>query len=83
MSPPLVEPFRAKKPNFIMQYLPEYTMTGPGYVCEYNQPASPYRASQQWYRNVGYRDADWLESNVYKNGIANPYLPPVNRGYNY
>jgi hypothetical protein len=69
------EYYRPRTMNPLIAMLPEYSMVGPGYVCDTRQAPPVYRMPLQWYRNVGYREADWLN-----NRLIDRHHHPMNFG---
>jgi hypothetical protein len=73
------EYYRPRSMNPLMAMLPEYSMSGPGYICDTRQAPPVYRLPLQWQRNVGYREADW-----FNNRILDRHYHPMNfGGYDY
>ncbi|MDX1918850.1 MAG: hypothetical protein SFT81_06910 [Candidatus Caenarcaniphilales bacterium] len=71
--------YRPRNINPLIAMLPEYALSGPGYICELHQAPPVYRIPMRYYRNVGYREADWRN-----NRILDRHTFPVNfGGYNY
>ncbi|MDJ0626350.1 MAG: hypothetical protein QNJ31_08310 [Candidatus Caenarcaniphilales bacterium] len=58
------EYFRPRTMNSLIASLPEYSMFGPGYICDTRQAPPVYRLPLQYYRNVGYREADWFNNRL-------------------
>lgn len=73
------EYYRPRTVNPLMAMLPEYSLTGPGYICDKRQAPPVYRLPLQWNRNVGYREADWFNNRI----IDNRYNFVNFGGYNY
>lgn len=69
------EYYYPEKVTPLMKRLPEFSKTGPGYICELRQPAPVYRFPVQGNRINGYREADWSNNMLYNNTSA-----PVNFG---
>ncbi|HEY9886079.1 MAG TPA: hypothetical protein V6C96_02340 [Vampirovibrionales bacterium] len=57
--------------NPMIAMLPEYSMMGPGYVCDTRQAPPVYRLPLQYRRNVGYREADWFNNRLVDRHIHN------------
>lgn len=73
------EYFRPRTMNPLIASLPEYSMFGPGFICDTRQAPPVYRLPLQYYRNVGYREADW-----FNNRLNDRHLHPMNfGGYDY
>ncbi len=73
------EYYRPRTVNPLMAMLPEYSLTGPGYICEKHQAPPVYRLPLQWGRNTGYREADWFNNRI----IDMRYHPTNFGGYDY
>jgi hypothetical protein len=74
----LPEYYRPDTMNPLIMSLPEYSMYGPGFVCEKHQAPPVYRLPLQWGRNVGYREADW-----FNNRLNDNHLNQINFGGYY
>ncbi len=73
------EYYTPKRITPLIAQLPEYSMRGPGYICDKRQASPVYRYPLQYNRHIGYREADWAKNTLYDNGIF-----PVNfGGYTY
>ena len=73
------EYYRPKRMTPMISMLPEYSLTGPGYICDTRQAPPVYRMPLQYYRNVGYRESDW-----FNNRLFDRHAHSVNfGGYNY
>lgn len=73
------EYYRPRTMNALIASLPEYSLTGPGYICDTRQAPPVYRLPLQFYRNVGYREADW-----FNNRLNDRHQHPMNfGGYDY
>jgi hypothetical protein len=69
------EYYRPRVMNPMIAMLPEYSQAGPGYVCDTRQAPPVYRLPLQYYRNVGYREADW-----FNNRLLDRHHHPMNFG---
>ncbi|MFN5539342.1 MAG: hypothetical protein ACK481_04695 [Candidatus Melainabacteria bacterium] len=73
------EYYRPASINPLMAMLPEYSMFGPGFICDYRQAPPVYRLPMQYNRNIGYREADWLNNHI----LDRRGLPVNFGGWNY
>lgn len=71
----MYERYQPNTMNPLIARLPEYSSTGPGYICERRQPPMVYRFRIQYNRHIGYREADWI-----KNDMIDKHMYPVNFG---
>jgi hypothetical protein len=73
------EYYRPRTMNPMISMLPEYSLRGPGYICDTRQAPPVYRLPLQFTRNVGYREADW-----FNNRLVDRHQHPMNfGGYDY
>jgi hypothetical protein len=64
-QPPHADLYKPRSLNAISRQLPEFNMTGPGYICTPEAIPPIYRFPLQYYREVGYREPDWVNSRIY------------------
>jgi hypothetical protein len=69
------EYYRPRTMTPMIAMLPEYSLAGPGYICDNRQAPPVYRLPLQVPRNVGYREADWVN-----NRLIDRHTHPMNFG---
>ena len=73
------ERYRPRTITPLISVLPEYSLFGPGYICEKRQPPPVYRFPIQYNRHMGYREGDWA-----KNDLIDKHMFPLEfGGYTY